>query len=108
MRRPSAKVISLLLLSIAVCITLLFQEPQINNTVTAEGKPASKQDADSTALAVAYEKGGYDEYLSQYDPVQMAANDTIVIEGESYSEVKGMQASVVENKEGNAGKAVLI
>lgn len=107
MRRPSVKVISLLLLSLAVCVSLFFQESALNGTVTAEGTSASNRNTHSTALDTPYEKGGYDEYLSKYDPIQLAANDTIVIEGESYSEVKGMEVSIVENRAGNEGQAVL-
>ena len=46
------------------------------------------------------------EYLSTYGKINAASEQDLLIEGENYSEIQGMQTAIVENYKGRPGKAV--
>jgi len=104
MRRPYVKVISILvILSAVVYFAVSMFVTGSGQTVAAEDRPL-----DSSALGKiegSVKKGSYDEYAVKHksDPRPDAE---VRIEAENYSKVSGMEVSVLENYEGEQGKAV--
>lgn len=104
MRRPYVKVISILvILSAVVYFAVSMFVTGSGQTVAAEDRPL-----DSSALGKiegSVKKGSYDEYAVKHksDPRPDAE---VRIEAENYSKVSGMEVSVLDNYEGEQGKAV--
>ena len=88
----------------AVYISVSFLDAGSSGSATAQGQVV--ESSAFTRSAGSFKAGGYEQVSSTYGKINAASEQDLLIEGENYSEIQGMQTAIVENYKGRPGKAV--
>jgi ABC-type glycerol-3-phosphate transport system substrate-binding protein len=105
MRRQSVKAIVILVL-LASVVSISWWWFGGNSSQTASAVDYSIDSSSLTGMLGSYKKGSYAEYLAKYLNADRPDTET-VIEAEQYSNVQGMNISILDNYQGEKGKAIL-
>lgn len=103
--QKSVKKASLLLILVVIAAILIFTFRGNGTRNAADANSQMPVELDLTGIQGTLKAGGYEEYLSKIANKNYDVND-IVIEGEEFSKVDGMNAKILENYEGRKGKSV--
>lgn len=105
MRKPIMKV-ALVLLLLIIAAGLFFSFRGGATRDAADTNSQIPPELDLTSIGGTLKKGGYEEYLSKFTNASSSV-ENVIIEGENFSKVDGMNTTVLEDYKGRQGKALL-
>lgn len=104
MQKPIMKAAFLMLLVI-IAAGLFFSFKGGASREAADTNPQIPPKLDLTGIKGTLKEGGYEEYLSKITTASTSV-ENVVIEGEQFSKVDGMNTKILEDYKGRKGKAV--